>query len=268
MEAQMRRDDLEPCPFCGGKEIAVHPLDLSQWGSGMPHPGSDARYLHCDGCGADGPQSFYSQEAIEAWNRRSALSAALSEQTLPWVDSEWRRVDRPGTGSVLLYTLREEGYRRGEPVTVNDVMINVDRAYGSETDIEPIVQRVLSALVDNSHASEEVVESLDDRMKAAGMYTVAEMMGVTPLTRWMSNPAINSIGAFSEWLDRKVSEYLRMKAAYDLGDKDESDELYEWVQAHSAVYSTIRDQFQVALSSLRPAEVGSATATSGTGGGE
>jgi len=120
-----------------------------------------------------------------------------------------------------------------------------------------------SALV-NAQADADVVESLDARMKAAGMYTVAEMMGVTPLTKWMSNPAINTIEAFSEWLDRKVSEYLRMKAAYDLGDKDESDELYEWVQAHAAVFSTIRDQFQVVRSS-GSAEVGSASTSSGVG---
>lgn len=123
-----------------------------------------------------------------------------------------------------------------------------------------------SALV-NAQADADVVESLDDRMKAAGMYTVSDMMGVTPLTKWMSNPAINTIEAFSEWLDRKVSEYLRMKAAYDLGDKDESDELYEWVQAHSAVYSTIRDQFQVVRSS-GSAEVGSATSSTDTPKGD
>jgi hypothetical protein len=89
-------------------------------------------------------------------------------------------------------------------------------------------------------------EDLDARMKAAGMYTVAEMMGVTPLTRWNVHAGMNSLEAFAEWLDRKVSEYLRMKGAYDLGDKDEADELYEWVLAHSAVFSTIRENFRAA----------------------
>jgi Lar family restriction alleviation protein len=67
-------EKLLPCPFCGGEEIAVHPRDLSQHGSGMPHPGSDAQYLHCDGCGADGPQSFHSGFAIKLWNRRAPSS--------------------------------------------------------------------------------------------------------------------------------------------------------------------------------------------------
>lgn len=98
--------------------------------------------------------------------------------------------------------------------------------------------------------AQPVAGDLDTRMKAAGMYTIAEMMCATPLTRWMTNPAINTIEAFSEWLDRKVSGYLQMKAGYDLGDKSEDDELFEWVEAHAAVFSTIRDQFRVVRSAL------------------
>lgn len=108
-------------------------------------------------------------------------------------------------------------------------------------------RKALSAL----SAQVQDVADLDTRMKAAGMYTVAEMMGVTPLTKWKSNPAINTIEAFSEWLDRKVSEYLSMKAGYDLGDKREDDDLYEWVLAHAGVFSTIRDQFQVVTAAPR-----------------
>lgn len=108
-----------------------------------------------------------------------------------------------------------------------------------------------------SSAEEKAVEvtELDARMKAAGMYTIAEMMGVTPLAKWKSNPAINTIEAFSAWLDRKVTEYLRMKSGYDLGDKGEDDELYEWVLAHVAVFSAVRDQFQVVRSALLDAPV-------------
>lgn len=77
------------------------------------------------------------------------LTTALSDKQAEEVKgSEWHRADRPGGGSVMLYTLREEGRRRGEPVMTNDVMINIDRGTGSSTDIEPIVQRIRSALVD------------------------------------------------------------------------------------------------------------------------
>lgn len=127
--------------------------------------------------------------------------------------------------------------------------------------VEDLEMRAKNGVVDCSHgiycaakaalsAQVQDVPDLETRMKAAGMYTVAEMMGVTPLTKWKSNPAINTIESFSEWLDRKVSEYLSMKAGYDLGDKSEDDDLYEWVLAHAGVFSTIRDQFQVVTASL------------------
>lgn len=93
----------------------------------------------------DGFYSGYIAEAHELLRLSPAVSAVLSEQERP--EGEWHRVDR-SAGSVLLYTLREEGWRRGEPVMVNDVMINIDRGSGSSTDIEPIVQRIRSALAD------------------------------------------------------------------------------------------------------------------------
>lgn len=75
-----------------------------------------------------------------------ALAAALSEQQAV-EDSEWHR-SNGSMGDVLLYTLREDGWRRGKPMMVNDVMVRIERANGSKIDIEPIVQRIRSALVD------------------------------------------------------------------------------------------------------------------------
>jgi len=70
--------ELKPCPFCGEDEIALHPRDLARWGCELPHNGNDAQYAHCDRCGAEGPQSFYEHEAIDAWNRRSTISKATA----------------------------------------------------------------------------------------------------------------------------------------------------------------------------------------------
>lgn len=94
-----------------------------------------------------GASSGYTADLIQNLHCAVTALTAAFEAEQP-VASEWHRVDRPGTGSVRLYTLREEGYRRGEPVMVNDVMINIDRGSGSTTDIEPIVQRIRSALAD------------------------------------------------------------------------------------------------------------------------
>lgn len=49
-------------------------------------------------------------------------------------------------GHALLYTLRHDGYYKGEPNMINDVTIRVEPANRSTTDIAPIVDKVLKAL--------------------------------------------------------------------------------------------------------------------------
>lgn len=104
----METEKLKPCPFCGGDELAVYPRDLSQFGSGMPHPGADAQYVRCDGCGADGPQSFYAHEAMERWNRRTPDPAVNvgAVKALEWEGSEYTGWSAYGVG--LSYSVDDE----------------------------------------------------------------------------------------------------------------------------------------------------------------
>jgi hypothetical protein len=60
-------------------------------------------------------------------------------------DPEWN-VIYGDYGDALIYTLREDGFRKGKPVMVNDVMIRVEPANKSKTDIAPIVDKVVAAL--------------------------------------------------------------------------------------------------------------------------
>lgn len=68
----------------------------------------------------------------------------MTSDSVVAVLEEWHRED--SYGSTLLYTLRQEGWRKGQPVMVNDVAVRIERHNGSVTDIEPIVQTILSAL--------------------------------------------------------------------------------------------------------------------------
>jgi hypothetical protein len=224
------QSELKPCPFCGGEaERRVN----ATFG--------DMSMVSCRSCGA--------QAYDRKWDMRSA--GTNGERALPY--------DRDTLGRFV----REAWVRWAEtqPTPKPSWLVPYDQL--SEADKEAdrqigesvsrwtlIGDAALTAALSAEQTQPVAVDDLDARMKAAGMYTVAEMMGVTPLTKWKSNPAINDLDAFSDWLDRKVSEYLTMKAGYDLGDKSTDDELYEWVEAHAAVFGTIRDQFQVVRSAL------------------
>lgn len=95
-------------------------------------------------------------------------------------------------------------------------------------------------------------KDLNDRLRAAGMFTIPEMMGETPLTRWQTHAAMTSLDAFEWWLEAQVRQYLTMKAEYEIGDKPKDDELYEWVLAHSGAFHVIRTNFRAAKAATPP----------------
>nr|WP_313665535.1 hypothetical protein [Brucella intermedia] len=43
-----------------------------------------------------------------------------------------------GERSILLYSTRQDGWRKGQPVLVNDVTIRIERGRGSSADIEAV----------------------------------------------------------------------------------------------------------------------------------
>jgi hypothetical protein len=94
-----------------------------------------------------------------------------------------------------------------------------------------------SAVVKRLEAKPESV-LLDERLKAAGMYSVAEMLKGAPLDQFLTHNGVHDIDTFFQWVEMKRSEYLRMWARYELGDKPKGD-LYEWVCAHQAVFSEV-----------------------------
>src|SRR3546814_463884 len=101
-------------------------------------------------------------------------------------------------------------------------------------------------------AAEAEVESdvlLDAKTKAADMIPLSELLsGDTPLSKWEAHAGVRDIASFGKWLAMKHREYMRMRVAYELGDKDKADELYEWVLAHTAAYGEVAANFRAALS--------------------
>lgn len=89
-------------------------------------------------------------------------------------------------------------------------------------------------------------DDLNARLKAAGMYSIPEMMGVTPLSRWTVQAGMTDLTFFEKWLERRLAQSLRMRVGYELGDNDKDDELYEWVLAHSTVLSEVLENFKAA----------------------
>lgn len=61
---------LERCPFCDGDSLVKLPNDYASAGNGG-QARLDAFYVHCEGCGCDGPVAESEGEAVAAWNQRA-----------------------------------------------------------------------------------------------------------------------------------------------------------------------------------------------------
>jgi len=95
-------------------------------------------------------------------------------------------------------------------------------------------------------------DSLDKRLEAAGMISVAEMLRGAPLDAFMTHAGVHNLETFGQWLQMRRGEMLRMVGRYDLGEKPKDDELYEWVTSHSAVLGEVHVNFKAAISSPAP----------------
>lgn len=89
--------------------------------------------------------------------------------------------------------------------------------------------------------------ALDDRLRAAGMLAVADVLKGQPLDAFTRHAGVNDLASFGQWLELRRAESLRLLARFDLGDLKKDDELYEWAVAHAAVFSEAHVNFRAAL---------------------
>ncbi|WIY23626.1 hypothetical protein [Parasedimentitalea psychrophila] len=104
-------------------------------------------------------------------------------------------------------------------------------------------------------------QSLDERMKAAGMLTLTQMLAEPIMGKFGTHAAMNNMELFGQWLDSKRTEYQKMRMRYELGGKSKDDDLWEWFFAHAATFSEVCDNFRAAGASTPHSTVTVAEAT-------
>jgi hypothetical protein len=99
-----------------------------------------------------------------------------------------------------------------------------------------------------------VADSLEERMKAAGMLSVAELLAGTPMDAFTKHAGVNGIATLGQWAEMKRAEYIKLNARYELGEKPK-DELYEWVLAHAAVFTELHVNLKAAQAGESPEQL-------------
>ena len=90
------------------------------------------------------------------------------------------------------------------------------------------------------------LDDLDARMLAAGMTPISELLQHDPMGDFAAHKAVRSVADFEWWVQSQHEKFLRMRMAYELGDKPK-DDLYEWVFAHAAVFGNVAVNLRQAL---------------------
>jgi hypothetical protein len=98
------------------------------------------------------------------------------------------------------------------------------------------VRRILRAL-DNDG-------DLDERMKSHGMYSVSELIQGTDIDKWTAHTGVHNLETFEEWLEMKRRHFDTMRGRYETGEKSKDDEMFEWVFAHSGVFTEVHVNFK------------------------
>ncbi|HGN3112383.1 TPA: hypothetical protein ACKRQV_000079 [Pseudomonas aeruginosa] len=88
--------------------------------------------------------------------------------------------------------------------------------------------------------------SLDVRLKAAGMFTIDEVLKGLPLDSFIKHAAVTDMVAFAKWLEMKRAEILRLHASFELGDRKD-DEMHERVLAQMGVLAEVHINFKAAI---------------------
>ncbi len=100
---------------------------------------------------------------------------------------------------------------------------------------------------------EQEAEELDSRLRAAGMTGVAELLKGAPLDAFIKHAGVNDLGSLLQWAEMRRAECLRATARYDLGEKPEDDDMYEWTVAHCAAFTELHVNLRAAIATPQPA---------------
>lgn len=91
------------------------------------------------------------------------------------------------------------------------------------------------------------LDALDERLKAAGITPISQLLTRDPMGKFAAHKAVQSIEDFEWWVQSQHEQFLKMRMAYELGDKSKDDDLYEWVFAHAAAFSKVAANLRQAL---------------------
>lgn len=177
---------LEPCPFCAEGSVVLHPEALAPGGPALPIDGSDVQYAHCDGCGAEGPQSYFRAEAVEGWNRRAVRSKPESKRCRPCGSPRSGDVCHKCGGDLVAAHPDWEEPELPNINLIRRLAREVGYAVGVHGSLERDFDLIATPWTDDAVSAEELAAHI-----VAGMGGTVLISSQKPLGRWACNIQID-----------------------------------------------------------------------------
>lgn len=209
----------KPCPFCG---CQMQVSSNSDW--------HRLTGEHPESC------------MLHGWEDSMTMVPATPDQ-LEALISDWNsRAPDPDIANELKWakTINQELLKSDAPVIA-------ERACALLREIQAQHPGKLGFVHDAIDKLLKPVPELDERMKAVGMIPVSEMLKGAPLDSFFTHAGVCDLNTFTQWVEMKRAEYLRSQGRYDLGERDKTDDLYEWTVAHAAVFGMVHVNLKAAL---------------------
>lgn len=80
-------------------------------------------------------------------------------------------------------------------------------------------------------------EDLNKKLKENGMFSIEEMLSKESnyLDTFTARTSVVDLESFEDWLYKRYKQILLQRISYELGEKNQDDEMYEWILSFSGV---------------------------------
>lgn len=137
-------------------------------------------------------------------------------------------------------------FEKHEKLSAHILRMASTGSVGSPSYWDDFISNLNDALLAPVPAMPMQEQSIDEKMKTAGMLSVAELLKGAPLDGFMKHAGVKDLDSLLAWAEIRRGECLRAQAAYDTGSK-EPDDMYEWVVAHCAVFTELHVNLRAAI---------------------
>jgi hypothetical protein len=197
-------------------------------------------------CGSDGGIEFFSVDSMmdEAYNLYTIAKSLAADRDALRAQLVIAEADVERVARVAAALWRAETVDAGVPASVTNAL-TLEAFADLDPDHRARFHKFARAAIAAMQPIVSEADDIDSKMIAAGMTPLSKMLnGHGEMEKWLQHAHVHTLDDFTQWVKMKQREYMTMRMRYEIGEKDKSDDLYEWVFAHASAFDAVATQLR------------------------